>query len=76
MIAEHDRVVLTSDIPAESLKSGDVGAVVHSYADGKAYEVEFVSLEGRTLAVVTVEASQLRSTTANEITHAREISAA
>jgi hypothetical protein len=76
MIKEHDRIVLTRDIPTESLRAGDVGTVVHIYADGKAYEVEFVSLDGQTLAVTTVEASQVRPTSAREITHAREMSAA
>ena len=76
MIKEHDRVVLTKDIPGESLLAGDVGTVVHIYPDGKAYEVKFVSLEGQTLAVATVEASQDRPTTAREIAHARQISAA
>lgn len=76
MINEHDRVVLKADVPAERLEAGDVGTVVHVYPDGKAYEVEFVSLEGRTLAVVTLEAAQVRTVNDREITHAREVSAA
>ncbi len=76
MIKEHDRIVLTTDIPADSLRAGDVGTVVHIYSDGNAYEIEFLSLDGHTLAVTTVEASQVRATSAREITHAREISAA
>jgi len=76
MIKEHDRVVLKADVPAERLEAGDVGTVVHIYPDGKAYEVEFVSLEGRTLAVVTLEAAQVRTVSDREITHAREVSAA
>jgi len=28
-IKEHQRVVLTSDLPAERLTAGDVGTVVH-----------------------------------------------
>lgn len=75
MIKEHDRVVLTGDVPAERLEPGDVGTVVHVYPDGKGYEVEFVSLEGRTLAVATLEAAQLRPVSAREITHAREVAA-
>jgi hypothetical protein len=30
---------------------GDVGTVVHVYADGKAFEVEFTTLDGKTAAV-------------------------
>ena len=36
--------MLTEPVPAEGLEPGDVGTVVHVYADGKAYEVEFVAL--------------------------------
>ena len=43
MIRELDAVVLTHDIPEHGLKKGDVGAVVHCYADGAAWEVEFVT---------------------------------
>ena len=32
-INEHDRVVLTADLPAEKLASGDVGTVVHVYRE-------------------------------------------
>jgi hypothetical protein len=71
MIKEHDRVVLTDSVPEEGLKSGDVGTVVHLYADGKAYEVEFTTLGGDTAAVVTLESSQVRPVGSREITHAR-----
>ena len=73
MITEHARVVLTTSVPAEGLEAGDVGTVVHVYRDGLAYEVEFVALDGHTAAVVTLEASQVRSVTRREITHAREL---
>ncbi len=73
MIHEHDRVVLTMPVPAEGLEAGDVGAVVHVYRDGQAYEVEFVTLDGRTAAVVTLEADQVRPVYKREITHAREL---
>jgi hypothetical protein len=33
-----------------------VGTVLHVYADGKAFEVEFTTLDGHTAAVATVEA--------------------
>jgi hypothetical protein len=45
MIKEHDRIVLTEPGPAEGLEVGDVGTVVHVYADGKAFEVEFTTLD-------------------------------
>ncbi len=46
MIAEHTSIVLTVDIPAAGLEVGDVGVVVHVHRDGKAYEVEFMTLDG------------------------------
>ena len=76
MIHEHERVVLTTAIPAEGLEAGDVGTVVHTYGDGRAYEVEFTTLDGTTAAVVTLEASQVRPVGKREITHARELAPA
>ena len=73
MMKEHDRVVLATTVPAERLVAGDVGTVVHVYRDGQAYEVEFTTLEGKTAAVVTVEAAQVRPVGKREITHAREL---
>ena len=75
MIREHDRVVLTAPVPKERLEIGDVGTVVHVYEDGKAFEVEFTTLDGHTAAVATVEASHVRPVSSREITHARELAA-
>ena len=72
-IKEHDRIVLTADLPGEKLTAGDVGTVVHVHRDGKAYEVEFVSLDGETVAVVTLERAQVRPVQRREITHARSV---
>jgi hypothetical protein len=73
MIKEHERAVLTAPVPAEGLEAGDVGTVVHVYRDGLAYEIEFTTLDGRTAAVVTLEAAQVRPVGRREITHAREL---
>jgi hypothetical protein len=45
--------------------------VVHCYAGGKAYEVEFVTGEGKTIAVVTLEKSDIRPMQRQEILHVR-----
>lgn len=71
MIKEHDRVVLRRAIPDQGLKVGDVGTVVHVYKNGEAFEVEFLTLHGETVAVATLEASQVRPVQKREITHAR-----
>jgi len=73
MIKEHDRIVLTERVPAKGLEVGNVGTVVHVYADGKAFEVEFTTLDGKTAAVATVEALAVRPVTGHEITHSREL---
>lgn len=63
MIRELATVVLARELDAYGLKCGDVGAVVHRYADGKAFEVEFVAGEGKTIAVVTLSEADIRPMT-------------
>jgi hypothetical protein len=74
MIQEHERAILTRDIPEKALKAGDVGTIVHVYSDGAAYEIEFFALDGRTLDVVTVEADQVRQVGHRDMLHVRELS--
>jgi len=76
MIKEHDCVVLTQDLPAESLVAGDMGTVVHIHQDGAGYEVEFMTLAGETLAVTTLLPSQLRPIARRDVAHVRELSPA
>jgi hypothetical protein len=54
MIRELDTVVLVHNLEAYGLTQGDVGAVVHCYKDGATFEVEFVTGEGTTIAVLTL----------------------
>jgi hypothetical protein len=53
-----DVVALATDIPKYNLHRGEIGAVVECYP-GNAYEVEFVSLDGYTYALVVLHADQL-----------------
>lgn len=76
MIKEHDRVVLTAPQAADLLTAGDVGTVVHCYKDGQAFEVEFLTLDGNTAAVVTLESSQVRPAGSGEVAHARTLASA
>jgi hypothetical protein len=75
-IQEHERVVLTADIPAEGLEAGDVGTVVHIYNGGEGFEVEFMTLAGNTIAVATVLAGQCRPISKRDVSHVRELVAA
>lgn len=73
MFKELDCVALTTDIPDEGLRESDVGTVVHAYPEGRAFIVEFLTLDGSTAAVTEVLPSQIRAVTACDITHARTI---
>jgi hypothetical protein len=73
MIKELDTVVLVRDLDEYELKEGDIGAVVHCYAGGNAFEVEFVTAEGRTVAVLTLTTDDIRPMKAREILHVREL---
>jgi len=76
MINEHDCVVLTQDVPEEGLQAGDIGTVVHIHQGGAGYEVEFMTLAGETLAVVTLLPAQIRPIARWDVAHVRELAAA
>ena len=54
-----DTVALTHDIPAAGLRRGDLGAIVEVHAPD-AMEVEFVAASGRTQALLTLGAQDVR----------------
>ena len=76
MIKEFERVVLTEDISGTALRKDDVGVVVMIYKNGEAYEIEFLALDGSTIAVETVKANQVRPVKNTEILHVRDVKAA
>ena len=76
MIKELDTVVLSRDIPEHGLKQGDIGAVVHIYRGREAFEVEFITGQGDTVAVVTLETWDIRLMQDREILHVRKLQAA
>ncbi|MEW6357702.1 MAG: DUF4926 domain-containing protein [Planctomycetota bacterium] len=76
MIKEHDCIVLLQDLPSEGLKAGDIGTVVHIHKEGAGYEVEFITLAGETLAVVTLLPSQVRPISRHDLAHVRELTTA
>jgi hypothetical protein len=55
-----DTVALTRDIPDVGLCRGDLGAIVE-VLDDETFEVEFVAASGRTQALVTLHAAELRT---------------
>ncbi|MSQ41239.1 MAG: DUF4926 domain-containing protein [Dehalococcoidia bacterium] len=72
MIQEMESVVLKVDLPEQGLRRGDVGTVVLVHS-GKGYEVEFMALDGETLAAVSLTPAQVRSIAPREIAHARSV---
>lgn len=76
MFREIDSVVLVTDLPEYHLKSGDVGTVVLVHRDARGYEVEFATLDGETVAVVSVFPDQIRPVQRGEIAHVRALEAA
>ena len=75
-MTEHERIVLTEDLAQCGLQAGDVGTIVHVYRDAQAFEVEFVALTGKTVAVVTVSSDQARTVREDERTLPRVFPAA
>ena len=76
MIKELDSVVLTTDLPKDGLTAGDLGTVVLVHENGRGFTVEFMTLAGTTLAVVTLLAHQVRPIAKGEIAHVRCVAAA
>jgi ATP-dependent exoDNAse (exonuclease V) alpha subunit len=74
MYKELDMVVLTHDVEQFKLKQGDIGAIVHCYKDNKAYEVEFITADGNTIALLTLDPNDIRSQKNREVLHVRELS--
>jgi hypothetical protein len=70
VIKDHDLVVLTRDVPEAGFEAGDVGVVVAVY-EGGGVEMEFVSADGATLAVLTLTDADVRPMTGAEILHVR-----
>mgnify|MGYP001324068550 CR=1 FL=1 len=70
-LRQLDVVALTRPLPEHGLEAGDTGTVVMVHGGGEGFEVEFVTLLGETVAVVTVSADAVRSLREREIAHAR-----
>lgn len=73
MIDDLSTIVLTTGLPQHKLRAGDLGTVVLVHQGGTAYTVEFATLGGETLAMVTLAADQIRPTRSNDVAHVREL---
>ena len=70
MLKELDTVVLNVDLAEHGLHRGDLGSVVLVHGQ-QGYEVEFMTLDGQTIAVVSLSTDQVRGVGQREIAHAR-----
>jgi uncharacterized protein YuzE len=64
-----------SPVRRKRLRTGHIGTVVHIYKGGAGYEVEFMTVAGETVAVVTLMPSQLRPFARRDLAHVRELTA-
>ncbi|MCH9035943.1 MAG: DUF4926 domain-containing protein [Chloroflexi bacterium] len=72
MMKELDSIALAVDLPEHRLKKGDVGTVVLVHGT-RGYEVEFMTLDGETLTVVSLSHDQVRTIGHREIAQARTL---
>jgi hypothetical protein len=68
----HDTVVLVNDLPKHGLRAGDLGAVV-DVRPPDALDVEFVTASGRTTALVSLKASDVRAIADTDLVAVRSI---
>lgn len=68
-----DIVVLTQDLPELELQAGDIGTIVMAHEDSTAFEVEFSTLDGETIAIETLLSNQIRPINRGEIAHVRKL---
>jgi len=68
----HDTVVLVKDLPKHALRAGDLGAVVDTRPPDT-LEVEFVTASGRTTALVSLKASDVRAIADTDLVAVRSI---
>ncbi len=65
-----DTIVLERDLPDRGLRRGDLGAVVEVY-EPDALEVEFVTASGRTAALATLNARDVRPVADDDLVSVR-----
>lgn len=73
MFEELDTVILTHNIEKHGLEEGDMGTIVHVYKEERAFEVEFTTAEGKTVALLTLKNSDIRPISRGEMLHARPV---
>jgi hypothetical protein len=65
-----DTIVLDRDVPEHGLRKGDLGAIVEVY-EPDAFEVEFVTASGRTVALLTLNTRDVRPVADSDLVSVR-----
>jgi hypothetical protein len=60
-------------VDSRALRPLGTASVVLMHDEGQGYEVEFMTLDGKTIAVATLRGEQVRAVQHDEIAHARSI---
>ena len=68
---ELELAALRRDLPEYGLVAGDIGTIVFVHANGAAYEVEFMTADGQTVAVATLLADRVEPVAGRHILHVR-----
>jgi hypothetical protein len=79
-IPELAYAVVTRDLPKEGVCAGDVGVVVDVFRDGAGgkvlgYTLETFTIDGESIAIVSVPADAVRASTHGDIAAARLVAA-
>lgn len=74
MIREFEQVVLTVDLPGHGPVRGDIGTAVLLHGK-EGFEVEFVALDGETVAIASLSSGEGRPIGPREIAQARVVEA-
>lgn len=71
-LEEHQRFVLTEDVPDEGLAAGDLGTVVmvHAGSGPPGYTAEFTCLDGQTRTIAGLYEHQVRRAQPSEVARA------
>jgi hypothetical protein len=68
----NDTIVLDKDLPDLGLRRGDLGAVVHVHSTAE-LEVEFVTADGNTQALVTLPVDAVRPVAPTDLVAVRSV---
>jgi hypothetical protein len=73
VIEEFEDVALVNDLPKYGLRAGDIGVVVDIHGNNAGYTIEFMTRDGVTVAVITLDANQIRVIGEREMLQSRPL---